>query len=297
MAVEKITIKCSDGFPLAGTLFMPEKPPAGAVVIASAMGVPERFYHPFAGFLSDNGLAALTFDYRGVGGSELTGIDGSKVTLEDWGRLDIDAALRETAERFEETPLFLLGHSCGGQLFGLAPFSAKLSGVVFISAQLPDWRLWPVPYNLGMLALWYIIIPVLCSGRSTFPARRLGISSVDVPSGATAQWARWARQPKYFFNDKFNIDVSRYSEFSFPLLACIFDDDIYAPEKSVKALLDMLPGTDIEIKKINGLSSGFGRIGHLGFFKEKMRDRLWPETLSWLLKQSEPFPGGSAGKA
>lgn len=287
MAVEEITIKCSDGFLLAGTLFKPERSPAGVVVIASAMGVPKKFYHPFAGFLSDNGIAALTFDYRGAGESKLKGINGTRVTLHDWGRLDIDAALCESSDRFGELPLYLLGHSCGGQLFGLAPSSTKLSGVIFISAQIPDWRLWPLPYNLGMLAMWYILIPALSFGNSTFPARRFGISSVDVPSGTTAQWARWARQPGYLFNDKFNLDTSRYHTFSFPLLAWIFDDDIYAPEKSVKALLGRMPGADIEIKKISGFSSGLGRIGHFGFFREKMRDKLWPEIPEWILNLSK----------
>lgn len=283
MTVEEIRIKCSDGFLLAGTIFKPEKPPAGAVVIASAMGVPKKFYHPFAGFLSGNGIAVLTFDYRGVGESELKEMDGAGVTLHDWGRLDIDAAIRESSARFGKLPLFLLGHSCGGQLFGLAPSSTELSGVIFISAQIPNWRLWPFPYNLGMLAMWYVLIPALSFGRSTFPARRFGISSVDVPSGTTTQWARWARRPGYLFNDKFKIDTSRYHKFSFPLLAWIFDDDIYAPEKSVRALLSRMPGADIEIKKINSHSSGLGSIGHFGFFREKMRDKLWPEIPGWIL--------------
>ena len=287
MAVEEIRIRFSDGFLLAGTLFKPEKPPAGVVVIASAMGVPKRFYHPFAGFLSENGLAALTFDYRGVGESELKGIDGAGVTLHDWGHLDIDAALRESSNHFGELPLYLLGHSCGGQLFGLAPSSTKLSGVIFISAQIPNWRLWPFPYNLGMLAMWYILIPALCFGHSTFTSRKFATSSVDVPSETTARFARWARQPGYLFNDKFNLDTSRYHNFSFPLLAWIFDDDIYAPEKSVRALLARMPGTDIEIKKINGLSSGLGRIGHFGFFREKMRNNLWPEIPEWILNLSK----------
>jgi predicted alpha/beta hydrolase len=189
-------------------------------------------------------------------------------------------------ERFKAIPLFLLGHSCGGQLFGLAPSSAKLSAAVFISAQIPNWRLWPAPHNFAMLAMWYIIIPLLCAGRNTFPSRKLGISSVDVPSGATSQWARWARQPGYFFNNRFGIDVGRYRKFSFPLLAYIFDDDIYAPEKSVKTLLERMPEARIEIKKVNGISSGLGRIGHFGFFRERMKDTLWPETAAWLLRQA-----------
>jgi predicted alpha/beta hydrolase len=287
MPNEEITIKCPDGLQLAGTLLKPEKTTSGALVIASAMGVPRRFYHPFAYFLSDNGLAVLTFDYRGVGDSNLTGIDGAKVRLEDWGRLDIDAALIEISGRFKGKPLFLLGHSCGGQLFGLAKSSEKLSAVVFISAQLPNSKFWPFPHNLAMLAIWHLIIPALSNGRKTFPARKLGISSVDVPTGATLQWARWARLPGYFFNDKSGADSRRYGKFTFPLLARIFADDIYAPEKSVKALLKKMPGAAIEIVKTDGRSSGSGRIGHFGFFRERMRDTLWQETAAWLLKQTE----------
>ncbi|RPJ14614.1 MAG: alpha/beta fold hydrolase [Desulfobacteraceae bacterium] len=287
MAAEDIYIKCSDGIRLAGTLFMPEKTPECAVVIASAMGVPKKFYGPFAAFLSDNGIAALTFDYRGVGGSESKGLDGAKVTLHDWGRLDTDAALCEISARFGGKPLFLMGHSCGGQIFGLAPSSVRLSGVIFISAQIPNWRLWPFPYNIGMLAMWYLLIPALSFGQSSFPARRLGFSSVNVPSGATAQWARWARRPGYFFNEKFKLDTGRYNGFSFPLLAYIFDDDIYAPEKSAKALLERIPGAVTEIRKINGRDSGFGKIGHFGFFRNTMRGNLWHETLIWLLEKSK----------
>jgi predicted alpha/beta hydrolase len=283
MAVDEISIKCSDGFNLAGTLFAPERTPESSVVIASAMGVPRKFYRPLASFLCDNRIALLTFDYRGVGDSDLKGARGSDVNLHDWGRFDIDAAIHEVSARSENTPLFLLGHSCGGQLFGLAPSSNKLSGVIFISAQIPNWRLWPVPYNLLMLAMWYILIPVLSFGRSTFPARTLGISSVDVPSGTTSQWAQWARQPGYLFNSRFNLDTGRYGHFSFPILSYIINDDIYAPERSVMALLERMPQTETEIRRINGLSSGLGRVGHFGFFREKMKYRLWPEMMKWIL--------------
>jgi predicted alpha/beta hydrolase len=281
MINEEITIRCSDGFLLGGTLFTPENTPAGAVIIASAMGVPRKFYRPFASYLAVNGFASIIFDYRGIGDSR-NGANIEEIALEDWGRFDIDAALREAIERFNPKFLYLIGHSCGGQLFGLAPHSERLSGVVLTAAQLANWRLWPSPLNIGMFALWYFFIPAMSMGRRMFPARRLGIASIDVPKGVTSQWAQWGRQTEYLFSDKFNIDTARYSKFTFPLLSYAFDDDIYAPPEAVKALLAKIPNAKIETAEIKASVLGAGKIGHFGFYKEKMNATLWPRTLAWL---------------
>jgi predicted alpha/beta hydrolase len=48
-----------------------------------------------------------------------------------------------------------------------------------------------------------------------------------------------------------------------------------------------MPGADIEIKKINGRHSGLGSIGHFGFFREEMRNSLWPEIPEWILNLSK----------
>lgn len=206
--------------------------------------------------------------------------------MEDWGRLDIDAALGEVSGRFGAVPQFLVGHSCGGQLFGLGPRSEKLSGVIFVSAQLANWRLWPFPASIGMLFLWHILVPILCAGRRVFPARRIGLSSVDVPSGVVAQWARWARQPDYLFAERFNLDSHRYTGFRFPILAYFFDDDTYAPRKAVTALLSKLPEAAIETVRVQASQLGVGKIGHFGFFKEKLDASLWAQTVSWLDREA-----------
>src|ERR1041385_3858142 len=101
MRESSIQIDCADGFALRGTLFEGDTAgaingggPAGAVVIASAMGVPRRFYQNFARYLAERGFAAATFDYRGIGDSSDGPVRGARIRMEDWGRLDIDAALR-----------------------------------------------------------------------------------------------------------------------------------------------------------------------------------------------------------
>ena len=63
-----LVFEAADGRPLAATVLEPRRV-EGAVVIASATGVPRRIYEGVAGCLADAGLAVLTFDYRGIGGS------------------------------------------------------------------------------------------------------------------------------------------------------------------------------------------------------------------------------------
>ncbi|MEM7039393.1 MAG: alpha/beta hydrolase, partial [Bacteroidota bacterium] len=51
---QDISIVCSDGFELGGTLFRPDKVKC-AVMIGPATGIKRGVYHHFAAYLADNG--------------------------------------------------------------------------------------------------------------------------------------------------------------------------------------------------------------------------------------------------
>ncbi len=286
MSKDEISIYCHDGISLSGTTFAPEETPKSAVIIASALGVPRRFYEPFATFLAGHGHLSLTFDYRSVGDSVVD--DPATVTFEQWGRLDMDAAMTTARQWFDPKKLILVGHSCGGQLFGLAPASRALSGVVMVAASLANTRYWPVARRPGLHLLWRLLIPLLCRIGPTFPARKLGFSSTDVASGVMAQWARWARHRDYLFTPGLGLDVSRYPRFDCPILAYGFSDDPYAPRKSIEALLAHFPTAAVEFRHMRPDDLGAGTIGHFGFFKGRMQEHLWLETVHWLNR----FAGG-----
>jgi predicted alpha/beta hydrolase len=252
------------------------------VVFAAALGVPYKNYQPLATFLSENGYGCLLFDYRGIGASVPQ--DGAirNITMHQWGHQDIEAALQFASAQPGAEQLFLLGHSCGGQLFGLAPSSSRLSGAILVAAQLAHWSLWPFPAKLGMLGLWGLLIPLMSLNRDMFPARRTGLSSVDIPAGVTREWARWARSSQYLFNPEFGLDTSRYANFRFPVQAWGFDDDGYAPAGAIDALLKRMSNIKLDRQQVENRSADIGTIGHFGFFREKMRSMLWPVLLAWL---------------
>lgn len=283
---EEIEILCDDGERLAAEVSWPAagKPLHGSVVIAGALGVPRRFYRPLADFLRSDGYAAVRFDYRGVADSALRH-RGRDVRMYDWGRFDIDAALK-LGQKLSSERNFMIGHSCGGQLLGLAPNAAMLDGAIMVASTLANPALYPAPARYGLRLMWGAVIPLVAWGRDRFPARRLGFSNVDVPAGVMSEWARWARADSYLFSKRFGLDLSGYCTLEIPLLSFGFEDDSYASAAAISGLLEKYPACSVENRHFESSELSIGKIGHFGFFREKSQELLWQPALDWLRLQS-----------
>src|ERR1043166_5215434 len=60
---EERDVITQDDTPLTARFYAPRQPARGAVLIVSAMGVPQRFYGAFASWLASRGFHVVTFDY------------------------------------------------------------------------------------------------------------------------------------------------------------------------------------------------------------------------------------------
>jgi predicted alpha/beta hydrolase len=280
MQTSELKWRCDDGVELPATLFEPDR--AGAVlVVAAAMGVPRRYYRAFAADMAGRGIATVTFDYRGIGEAAPALPDPRGTSFQDWGRRDLHTVLGQVYARYPDLPVFLAGHSAGAQIPGLTPLSEKLAGFVFIAGPRPHVSQDRGSYRIFSTLWWYVLVPLGSLGR-WFPARRLRFSSVDVPAGVTAEWGRWARSPRYLFSPEHGIDISRYARLRQPLLAFSFSDDLYTPPASAEALLSEYPNAQVTRRALRPAEVGVRAIGHLGFFREALRDTLWAETAEWI---------------
>ena len=276
--------RCADGFELPVTLFGAPRPRA-VLVVAAAMGVPRRYYAKFSADMAARGITAVTFDYRGIGEAAAGLKDPGATSFQDWGRLDLHAVLEQVYAKFPNLPVFLAGHSAGAQIVGLTPLSERLAGLVFIAGPRPHVSQDRGAYRIFSTLWWYVLVP-LGSLFAWFPARKLGFSSVDVPSGVTREWGRWARARRYLFSPEFGIDTSRYGKLRLPILALSFSDDLYTPPASAEALLSEYPNAVVTRRAVRPAEVGARAIGHLGFFRESLRDTLWKETAEWTLSQA-----------
>ncbi len=279
-----LTLTCADGVTLPATVLRAAERPRGAVVIAPALGVPRRFYQKFAAFLQLEGYDTLCFDYRGIDGAGAE-VAADQIKLADWGRQDLQAALLAARTELQAPRLFLVGHSVGGQIPGLAAGAGELDAMVFVAASAPYPRRYALKDRMQIEFMWRVLVPLLGRGR-TFPARKLGFASVDIPSSVMRQWAAWGLSPGYLFDARHRIDIGAYARLKQPILSFSFADDGYASKAAVEALHAHYPAAHIEHRHLERQAGH--TYGHFGYFREAQRDGLWRETADWLSAQAAP---------
>ena len=293
----QLTLTCDDEFGLEATCFETAGAPRAIAVVAPALGVSRRIYGRFAEFMSAQGVATLIFDYRGVGESLPRVGQESLIDMERWGRLDIDAAIRSAAALHPGVPIFLIGHSCGGQLLGLAPSCKLLAGAVLISATQPHPSRYPRPDRYALSLLWRVLIPLFKRGAGHIPTSVLGMPGAIAPKAVFRQWASWCRSRDYLFDPRFKLDLTHYAEMTAPVLSILISDDEMAPAEAILPLLAHFTSAHVERRIVDTLHVGFGSIGHMGFFRSKTRDALWFPVLSWMLRQRGRVEAGQSAQS
>lgn len=285
-------LSCEDGFRLEATCHETAGTPRAVVVVAGALGTPRRFYARFGEFLAAQGVSCLTFDYRGVGESMPGPEQGDLIDMAAWGTQDIEAAIRAAVALHPGVPTYVLGHSCGGQLLGLAPSAKQLAGAVLVAASLPHASRYPRPDRYLLRGLWRFAIPILARGDAAELMAAPGMASALAPKGVYRQWAAWCRSKQYLFDPRFGLNTAHYAQLELPLLSVAISDDEQAPQAAILALLERYPKAQIDRRVVDVLHMGYGSVGHMGFFRSKTRDALWFPVLNWILRQrSGVLPG------
>lgn len=274
-----LTLSAHDGFPLAATLFQPEITSPRLVLICPGTGIPRGYYSKFARFLAENNFTVLTFDYRGIGESRPQSLRGFDARMSDWAQQDLAGVAHWCAREFQPERFFLICHSAGGQLMGMARINPLVHALVFVAAQHGYWGNWPLRSRYNVAVLWRLI-PVVTRVFGYLPAR-LGIGE-DLPRGVANEWAKWGRDRDYLFGFGHEFDLESYRSLAVPMLAYSFWDDWYAPRVAVEALLQKYSAAQITHHHLTPTESPVQRIGHFGFFREQFRDSLWEETVAWL---------------
>lgn len=269
-----------DGHRLAACRFDPEGPSRGHVVIAAAMAVPQSFYAAFARYLAGRGYTAWTFDYRGIGESRREPLRKLRADLDDWLEKDYDALLQMIGEAAPDAPLFVVGHSFGGQVAPLLPSRGRLAGLVNIAVGSGSTRHLTPRTRRSAPLMWHVLAPALCPLFGYFPGARIGVVG-DLPAGAMQQWRRWCLTPDYLLTGRPGAREA-YASADYPVLALTFADDELLLEAGSRMLHDAYRRRAVDYRVIEPGRHGLARIGHFGFFKPQSGTGLWPLVGDWL---------------
>lgn len=251
------------------------------LVIASATGVKQEYYHKFAHYLSGHGVSVITFDYTGIGRSLTKPIKQLTNNTADWGRNDLESVLQYVLQNYTNSKKVILGHSIGGQILGLAKSSTKFDKIILVAAQSGYWKLWDGMDRIKMWFNWYILFPAILNIFGYLNSKKLS-GMENLPKNAASQWLRWGKHPDYLQSDT-SIDLKYYDTIEQDLCAFSIEDDRYAPLKAVEWMTSQYRNS--KSKSIHLKPSDFNveGIGHFGLFKERFKPTIWQILLDEII--------------
>jgi|JI10StandDraft_1071094.scaffolds.fasta_scaffold06584_11 predicted alpha/beta hydrolase len=273
-----LALAATDGVPLVATHVAPLGPARGAVLIAPAMGVPQRYYATFAAWLAARGFHALTFDYRGSGRSRRGSLRAVDADLVTWARRDATAALRQLQDLAPGLPLTWIGHSLGGQLVPFVPDHRELARIITVAAGSGYWRDNSPALRRKVWLLWYLAVPLTTPLWGYFPGRALGMVG-DLPRGVIRQWRRWCLDPGYAVGAEGQAVAELFERVRTPITALSFTDDEMMSARSIDGLHRAFRGAAVTHVRLAPGDVGRARLGHFGWFRDEHAP-LWDQVVA-----------------
>lgn len=280
--MEKLQVLAADGVSNQLTLY-PAGEDRAVIVLMPAMGVRAEFYRPIAQSLAAAGWHTVTADLRGIGESGARAQAGARFGYREMLELDWPANLDTVRKRFPRLPVYLFGHSLGGQLnalyAGLHP--ERLDGLIFVSSGSVYFRGWHFPASLKILAMSQLLRGI-SEIVGYLPGKKIGFGGSEA-RGVMRDWAYLARTGRFrVAGSTVNYEGAMQS-FSKPLLAVSFSDDDFAPHASTRNLLQKLPAAAATHLQLQPADLGLHATGHYGWVKS--HQALVERISAWLATQ------------
>lgn len=269
-SARQFSFVASDGYPLAATLWTTPRAHAVAL-IAPATGVPHGFYRRFARHLNAAGIDALSWDWRGMSASRSQrGMRDPRLTMRNWGEVDLPAASRTATAHAAGRPLVFVGHSFGGQALGLAPNATAISRALFVGAQHGWMGHWRWQQRAALALLWKLGMPIAARAFGQFPSSWVGMGET-LPREVALQWAHWCSRPEHLGT------WEGHASLPLPILSLSFDDDVFAPRAAAAALLREYRRAEVTHRHFPAEG-----LGHFGFFRGGRVLALWDDAVAFL---------------
>lgn len=278
-----VSIKCNDGEFIAATIYTPNPPPRGAILIGPATGIKRQFYASFANYLAESGYGVICFDNRGIGDSLVGDIKNSVASLQCWGEQDMPAALEQLKKHFPDTKYHLIGHSAGGQLVGLMHNSLELTSMFNFACSSGHIENMTWSHRIKANFFMNTFIPLSNFFFGHTKSQWVGMGE-PLPKNVAKQWQDWCNGQGYV-KQSFGKTVFDhfYDDLALPSLWVNATDDDIANNANVEDMLSVFPQLNAETLTLNSKDYGLNEIGHMKFFSKKSQ-ALWHHALEWLEK-------------
>ena len=249
-------VEVDDGYRMPLRKFEPESDAKAAFVFMPALGVRARYYQKFAESLASHGVHTTIMELRGQGESSLRASHRDDWGYKELALTDFPAAIAWAREQCPDVPVYIGGHSLGGQLavVYMSQYAGSVDGAALIACSSPHYAYFPATQR-RYVRVASVIAPILTRTLGYFPGKQLGFGGRE----ARTQMDDWNQTAKY---DRYHIkgvdadveaDIRRIES---PVITLTMGDDTMAPLTAVEAIYSRLTSADHEHEIISSEELG-----------------------------------------
>lgn len=231
----------------------PADPASPLVILWPAMGVPARYYRPFAQQLAERGLAVAVTDLRGTGASTPAPSRRSRYGYAELAG-DVAAVLEALKPERDGRRTILLGHSLGGHacVMHLAlTGDTTVDGLALVACGVPYWRVYGGPRGAAVLPYTQGISAV-AGLLGVWPGWGFGGRQAR---GVIRDWAHSARTGRYPMLDGVDVEAA-VAGIRTPVLAVSVEPDQYTPDPTVNLLCAKFSAAPVERARYTTAEAG-----------------------------------------
>ncbi len=277
---EPFRLTTSDQYDIGCIAYRPTAALKGHILMAGATAVPQSYYRRFANHAAQQGFMVTTLDYRGVGASAPKSLRGMSMNHLDWGRQDLPCVLEHISAN-TSLPIFMVGHSYGGNGFGLMRNHAKIKRFYTYGTGAGWSGYMSSSERFKVNLLWHLLGPALVTVYGYMPGKAMGLGE-NLPKDVYRQWKRWCQYPNYFFDDPhMGAELKHFKQVQTPIIAAVSTDDLWTTPQSRDAFFKGYTNAPVQAVDIDPKLLGFvNPVGHIGYFR-KGHESLWQPALDW----------------
>ncbi|PHN03523.1 alpha/beta hydrolase family protein [Flavilitoribacter nigricans] len=282
MRKEEFETNSEDGVILRGNLLIPEQPKA-IIQFNCGTATKKEFYLPFLTYLAKHNYLCCLWNYRGSEKND--DLKNSAYTFIDYGTKDMPAIKAYLERQFPGLPLLFIGHSAGGQQIGFIRDLSNVKGNINIAVSSGYYPNMPFGYRMKAYFFFYVFSPISVLLNGFVKAKPYGIME-NLPKKVVFQWRDWLEKEDYFFNEKFygvTVPTGHFKNFQFPIHVIYSTDDTISNAKNTKAFWQNVSSEKaITFRALSPEEFGLKKIDHFGYFKTRMKDKLWTDIVKLL---------------
>lgn len=235
---QTLTITANDQHRFNATFYPAPDSAAPVLIFLSALGTPAKVYRHLGKEMGQHEVQLCTPDWRGIGSSSVRAGRSSDFGYRHLVELDIPALIAAVRHHAPRAPIWLGGHSLGGQLALIAAAGdpEHIAGVVLIASGSVHLPCYHGKLRLGVRLLT-TLSRIVCPLLGYFPGARIGFGGREA-AGLMRDWSHVARTGEYRPVGSQLDYEHQLRALDSTVLAITFAADSWAPALATQALLN-----------------------------------------------------------